>query len=609
MASRLLTLVEYNSPVISCYTCSLASCFLILVFVWLSTSHSDRLLNGMNFDDYMSIYERDPQLRWKLDHVPETMEMIASNDADGNPAGSGLDRQHSQNLSPVLDNKSKSDSNTDASSVTQNLGGRIANIESKFNRFESLFDEKDLKLEAEDDPGEDSDRDETGEYFDVHRLTARYHLQSVLWFLARSRNEFNRATKARQRRDAKKKETKANGVTIDNVKHESLEELSTTAFLKNEAAEVSWSAWTQFVRSRGPYENSAMSPLIAVIDDPEPQIMLQLKDAASASGTSSKKPPTIRQSERPPKALSDVLGQSALPERIKIHSGPLYHILRAIVEARKLWPVSSEDGSIVFLRPFREFVYYEKELRSYLAQIEKQSEEWKRTDNSLTTSTDTVVEASEVQKTEADMKSDADSGQPSTTPRREEESATHHDNVESGHPKKDEQISPNPVTDLMHTRCLVRFMDDEITPKLTYVNGEKCDKILFHDLWHLFKPGKEVIDQKEKQAYRIVRVEIPRHKVEDPWARWTYRKLGKQEEEEDKADEDIPVKVHCAYVDFDGKQFGPVSVTFTIQPYGALKDIKSLPVYPLRFAKDTNFRGKLIKRGKMLLDVAKFRPM
>lgn len=52
-----------------------------------------------------------------------------------------------------------------------------------------------------------------------------------------------------------------------------------------------------------------------------------------------------------------------------------------------------------------------------------------------------------------------------------------------------------------------------------------------------------------------------------------------------------------------------MSKQYTIPPFRGLKDIKSLPIYPLRFARDVNTREKLISRGRMLLSVAKFRSM
>ena len=174
--------------------------------------------------------------------------------------------------------------------------------------------------------------------------------------------------------------------------------------------------------------------------------------------------------------------------------------------------------------------------------------------------------------------------------------------------KSEDQDASTSITALLHLRCLMRFIDDEIKPKIEHINSDSCRKILFHDLWHLFKPGSEVVDHTEKQAYRVIRVQIPRHRVEDPWLRWHKRKRSASDSEDENEDE-APVKIHCAYIDFNGTQFGPVSDKFEILPYAGQKDIKSLPIYPLRLAKDTQLRQTLIKRSKVLLDVAKFKPM
>lgn len=99
---------------------------------------------------------------------------------------------------------------------------------------------------------------------------------------------------------------------------------------------------------------------------------------------------------------------------------------------------------------------------------------------------------------------------------------------------------------------------------------------------------------------------MPRHKVEEPWARWSNMPSPQGGP---KVDQDTLITVFCSYVDFDGAQFGPVSVTFTILPYGGSKDVRSLPIYPLKFAKDSNLRDNLIKRGRMLLDVSKYKSM
>lgn len=509
-------------------------------------------------------------------------------------SSSYMNRRHYHNYRTASNNSSP---------VRQDINRRFANLESRLNRFTDLFEPEDLGEPVEHDITYESS-DDGDANFDLHGRRARSYMSHVLWFVGRSRGEFERATKARKERERLRKATIAKGYDVELP---SLEALSTTAYWSGEAAKMCWMDWIGFLAPKGRYEDSAAYPLTAVIGEPEPQTILPLYNlTAKQQGKST----SISRRKERPKASADVPGQTALPERIKIHSGPLYRILRKLLEARPSWYIG-EDGSMVFLRPFKEFIYYEKQLEDSLTKLEKRAKSLRQNSSQLESTAETIEPLDKADKVEeADAQPENDGGRQ----RGEKTQSGHEDEVdkksERGVQVEEGDDGPNPVATLLHLRCLVGFLNDEIKIKAQYVNSDKCTKIFFHDLWHLLKPGNEVVDQREKQAYRVVRVEIPRHKVEDPWLRWTYSRIRRPDNSSDEEEEeDTPVKVHCAYVDFDGKQFGPVSVKFAIQPYGGLKDIRSLPVYPLRFAKDAKFREKLIDRGKMLLDVAKFRPM
>lgn len=162
----------------------------------------------------------------------------------------------------------------------------------------------------------------------------------------------------------------------------------------------------------------------------------------------------------------------------------------------------------------------------------------------------------------------------------------------------------------------MEFIDNEIVPKENYFRLDTCTHVNFHELWHVFKPGDELIDYRQKQTYVVLRVQALVHKLEDPWEQWNKKTAssrgstsGSDDEDDEDEDDGTPFLLHCAYVDFDGKSFGPVSKKFRIPPFGDLKAITSLPVYPLRFTKSPQDRERLLKRGRMLLDVAKFKAM
>lgn len=491
------------------------------------------------------------------------------------------------------------------------IAERIAKIETRFERFAELLDPKSMGEPLEIELVEGFEELEYGEIFDLHTRSARRNITTVMWFLGRARAEAERATIARREQEAKRREAKTSGAAVENAQLKSLEELSLAACVRNETAEVRWLGWTQFVASRGSFDHSVTCPIQAVIGEPEPQVVSQLKDLAKVSGVPNEVFLGVRKTEHF-KLGNDGEKQTALPERIKLHSEPLYQILKDTMQARDSWVTRSDDGTLVFLRPFKELIYYERQLKDRLEILEKSWNERRQPDDHLKDfdkAAGADTDHGDSSTAAKDRKDEKDSIVTGATMTRKDNACEVDESVPLSSSAKEGEGLATPATNLLHLRCLVGFMDDEIKPKLDYIEGPGCVKILFHDLWHLFKPGHMVIDQKEKQAYRVVRIEVPRHKAVEPWLRWSHRRLGPEEDSDDEPDEDTPVKVHCAYIDFDGKQFGPVSGTFTIQPYGSEKDVKSLPVYPLRFAKDVAIQKKLIDRGKMLLDVATFRPM
>ncbi|KAK4185103.1 hypothetical protein QBC35DRAFT_454583 [Podospora australis] len=166
-------------------------------------------------------------------------------------------------------------------------------------------------------------------------------------------------------------------------------------------------------------------------------------------------------------------------------------------------------------------------------------------------------------------------------------------------------------TKLQHIRCLAEFLDTDLQSKMDYLAGPHCKKVTFADVWHMFKPGDEVTDKSQRQAYRVIRVTSPGHKAIPPYR--DYRNSSKTS--------DRAVLLTCIYIDFDGKQIGPVKRDFVIAPYDGEKPVISLEVYPIRFAEGRNvdetvgvpptlsFRERLVARGKMFLDVASVKHM
>lgn len=428
-------------------------------------------------------------------------------------------------------------------------------------------------------------------------------LRDSMFFMSRIRASYNmiyfREVEAREREEALKKAKRKPG-----PEPESIRQTTTRAFLKGEPIKVMQVDWNAYLFKETDLQEAILAPIEVVSDEPEPQTILQLGQAHKSKGESQ----AFHQVERIPPARGDTESsrQLLLPERIKIRSGPL----AAVLGHHLYSPLSMgivADSSFVLLRPYQDLFKYETQLKERLADLEKRFEDYdgKESDPAPPIAEKNDEENQEKREATGDSHDDGhgeDSGSNDT-----DDNSSRDGNAEE---EKTEDDPSNSITALLHLRCLMHFVDTELKPKQEYINSDQYSHIHFQDLWHLFKPGDEIIDQGERQAYVILHVRIPVHKVEEPWERWSRLRTTDDPNNDKKDDKDgSPFVLYCSYIDFDGKSFGPVSKQFKISPFGELKSVKSLPVYPLRFAKDGRTRQDMIQRGRTLLDVAKFKPM
>lgn len=332
---------------------------------------------------------------------------------------------------------------------------------------------------------------------------------------------------------------------------------------------------------------------------------------------------------------------SPIPERIRIHSDPLLRILSAVLgsDARSL--LEPKEMQAVFLRPYKALVYREKALRDWCKALEKKFRKLLTADSSsedLSIVDAATAKISEKAQVEVDAsKSDL---QQSFLPVMSENTREQMIQIESNTADatirllqidtEEEQPEEDKVNDLTrsltalgHLRCLLRFIDGNIVAKRDYLNSPECRKVYFSDLWHIFRPGVEVISSDGKQAYKVVGVSSAKHRVATRWERWydsTSDRTG--------ADRPPDLSLICVYIDFDGVNIGPVQKKFEFHRFDGQRDITSLEVYPLNLhivkqSGYTNeeweeleavpaherYRKKLIQRGARFLDVVKGKHM
>ncbi|OTA08395.1 hypothetical protein A9Z42_0000760 [Trichoderma parareesei] len=310
-------------------------------------------------------------------------------------------------------------------------------------------------------------------------------------------------------------------------------------------------------------------------------------------------------------------GKQLMPERIRIRSINIIKILNNIFKTKV--EDYRMDGPVVMIRPFRALVHYNQEIRAEFAQLKE-----KFKDDALKVLDGDEARTSEIQGKSSEAQDTPSTGQDESTdiqgkppPANGDKEAKDETNPTQGN-KTIEEESTSSLTAYQHLGCLIDFMDNTIQAKIDYLSSTQPRTISFNHLWYLFKPGDDVVGQGRRQAYRVISITSTGHKVTPPWRNW-----GR-----DKSEPAASIKLFCVYIDFDGKQLGPVSKSFVISKFDGEKAITALEVYPIRFAESpsatyqqvrdgsvtkddpkASFQQELIDRGKMFIDVASVKHM
>lgn len=303
-------------------------------------------------------------------------------------------------------------------------------------------------------------------------------------------------------------------------------------------------------------------------------------------------------------------GQGPLPERIRINSQRIVAVLSRIIGGLEI----HHNRPLVIVRPFKALVQYEPEIR---AQAQKLAERYPYESGKLDSDQQgnegqslpgdgaaasgdvhancrpiVVVPASEVAVGENPNKAQGPEEHSGAKPQGDLPDLPQGFIAQGIHEADptDSRIA------LAHLQCLLGFIDREIHAKVQHIEKERSQKIYFSDIWYLFKPGDEVIEQAGRQVYRVINVQSMGHRVLPPWASWGERGGIRSREK-------MTITLTCVYIDFDGLALGPVQQIFKIARFDGQRSITSLPIYPLGFYGKKDIRDTLIARGKMFPDL------
>ncbi|KAF4333486.1 AAA family ATPase [Fusarium beomiforme] len=516
--------------------------------------------SAKNFVPHSSLIDIGPSQRPEPDNVPQAVQ---SDGPDGRP-------ETAENSAQASISKEQ----------YQTLAEKITQIEHLMKRQpdaneSSLFDDYD----------DVSDLEEVNDAYQEYFTTMRMMQHRMHYSYKRIQDV--KAARARKKSNIGNVPT----MTQPNKLSDEQEVLSNEAMLSvlttGAKAELSYVDWEIF-RAQNVDIKGGLAPIEILIGEPEldldwnPLVQLPLER--------NKKKDTAKNLAKE----NRITESGPLPERLRIHSKPLIAILSKV----HVKDINSDNGKLTLLRPYKILVHYEQKLNDWLKVLERKLARKTKMGNDHRSS---EAEGCLREDTPGNLEAkpglgDSMEGVESDTQDNVRHKVEQNDDNDNDSDDDHDDDDTNSPAALIHLRCLLDFVTVHIHPKVEYIRSGKCENISFNDLWFLFKPGDEVIGSGKPQAYRVIRVTTPPHKVIPPWARWANSK----EPEE-------PFTVHCVYIDSDGTSLGPVSERFYIPRYEGDKPIKVLPICPLR--NRDNRRAELIERGRKFVNVAKVKPM
>ncbi|KAJ8116952.1 hypothetical protein ONZ43_g4320 [Nemania bipapillata] len=323
-----------------------------------------------------------------------------------------------------------------------------------------------------------------------------------------------------------------------------------------------------------------VGPVQVAIDDLGFRRQRKLKTTATTTDDAT--------NHRKPTGKTLVQGQAQLPERIRINSQAITKVLTKIHGGELPTVLNREisPGPFVMMQPFRTLTLYRHEIKEWKIRLEakfgKVTEKASESGNDESTAQDNgdnddMLDAGEVSKSES-----KNQGQPVSIYEEDDEI--------------DNDSDLNQRSALDELNCLIEFIG-ELEDRLAYLVSSECQRVTFNDIWHVFKPGDLVLSKDEKQAYRVINVFFPEHKMVAPSMRdiWMFDAKAKLK--------NSPIIIQCVYIDFDGEQIGPCLQTFSIYRFEGEKNIRSLDVIPFRLAKKADLEKTLIERGSRFIEV------
>ena len=289
-------------------------------------------------------------------------------------------------------------------------------------------------------------------------------------------------------------------------------------------------------------------------------------------------------------------GLSNLPERICICSESIINILARISDTEIQNKKHAGDAKVVMHRPYRLLTYYDKEIREYhriLSDKEEELREKLPNSDSISISQTLAAAPCPTYTSSSASAASSDKTPPSTDAPSAANSRPPTDADSSGNVSSVNKYNET-KNELTHLTCLVEFMDDYISRRLTWLKSVHCEKIFFSDIWHMYKPGDIVISTNGKQVYQIASIHSGVHIGKDPYRFLKFSSTeNEREEREHKEEKQQNAVINCVYIDHDGTSLGPIIEQFQVKKFDGERMISTMDIVPLRHFRSPELSRKI----------------
>ncbi|CAK7212183.1 hypothetical protein SCUCBS95973_001355 [Sporothrix curviconia] len=272
-------------------------------------------------------------------------------------------------------------------------------------------------------------------------------------------------------------------------------------------------------------------------------------------------------------------------QRVRIKSRHILAILHTIMNHSIKW-----GRPRTFFRPFHAFIHYQPKAKEVLeemkATVAKRLADPKSAVEDIAKTAEKRFQLSRAKRHR--RRSSADRNRRSGVSSRSSSGTDSDSDFESDNVPEEaipvELLASQEAVD--HLQCYVDFVDKNIMHLPEAYKGTSKQRIRYSDLAYLFHPGDVVYSPTQNEHSGTANNSVAKEQPQVYQPIWKIQYTNPpsiSDSNPSEYDRNHRYYISCFYIDFDGKDYGPVKYRFDIPAYEGELDIKDLPVYPIRY--------------------------